>query len=147
MQSRGLIGLGKDSLDHSKSEIRQVFLVLADSREYPVMIHCTQGKDRTGLVVILLLLLLETPLPVISADYVASERLLLSEKEARMQELEEMGLSEDFAGCPGTFVVDMYDHIKKTYGSLQGYLQCIGVGQAMQENIKQNILEQQKSMP
>ncbi len=119
MQSQGLIGLGKDSLDHSKSEIRQVFQVLADSREYPVMIHCTQGKDRTGLVVILLLLLLETPLHIVSADYVASERLLLSEKEARMQELKEMGLSEDFTGCPGTFVADMHDHIRKTYGSVQ----------------------------
>lgn len=144
MQSQGLIGLGKDSLDHSKSEIRQVFQVLADSREYPVMIHCTQGKDRTGLIVTLLLLLLETPLHIISADYVASERLLLSEKDARMHELKEMGLSEDFAGCPGTFVADMHDHIRKTYGSVQRYLQCIGVGQALQEKIKQNVREQQR---
>ncbi len=141
MQSRGLVGLGKDSLDNSKSEIRLVFQILADSREYPVMIHCTQGKDRTGLVVVLLLLLLEIPPHVVSADYVASERYLLPEKEARMQDLKEMGLSEDFAGCPGNFVEEVHDHIMKTYGSLQGYLQRIGVDQAMQEKIEQNMLE------
>ena len=142
MQPRGLIGLGKDSLDHSKSEIRQVFEVLADSANYPVMIHCTQGKDRTGLVVLLALLLLEIPLQCITEDYVASERYLFPEKQARMVEIREVGLGEEFAGCPPTFVVEMHEHIDKTYGGLQGYLQCIGVGQAMQEEFKENILAQ-----
>ena len=142
MRHRGLVGLGKDSLDHSMSEIRQVFEVLADLANYPVMVHCTQGKDRTGLVVILSLLLLDISLQVISEDYVASERFLLPEKEARMKEINEIGLGEDFSGCPPTFVLEMHEHINKTYGSLQGYLQSIGVGQAMQDKIKQNMLQQ-----
>ena len=140
MQPRGLIGLAKDSIDHSRSEIRQVLEVLADSRNYPVMIHCTQGKDRTGLVIMLLLLLLEAPLDVIAADYVASERFLLPEKEARMKEISEMGLSQDFTGCPRGFVMEAYDYVKKTYGGLARYFETIGVDQAMQDRVRQNML-------
>ena len=105
------------------------------------MIHCTQGKDRTGLVVMLLLLLLEVPLDVISADYVASERYLLPEKEARMEEISEMGLSEDFAGCPSNYAAEIFEHVKKTYGSLRGYMLRMGVDQAMQDKISQNMLQ------
>ena len=141
MQPRGLIGLGKDSVDHSKSEIRQVLEVLADSKNYPVMMHCTQGKDRTGLVIVLLLLILQVSLDVISADYVASERYLLPEREARMKEISKMGLSEDFADCPRDFVVEVDGHVKKTYGSLDEYLHCIGIGQVMRERIRQNMLQ------
>ena len=45
MNPRGLVGLGKDSLDYSKYEIRQVFEILADDKNYPILAHCTQGKD------------------------------------------------------------------------------------------------------
>jgi protein tyrosine/serine phosphatase len=41
-----------------KGEVKQVFDVLADDRNWPVLVHCTQGKDRTGLIVMLVLFLL-----------------------------------------------------------------------------------------
>lgn len=141
MQPRGLIGLGKDSIDHAQDEIREVLRVMADSRNYPVMIHCTQGKDRTGLSVMLLLLLLGTPLNAISADYLASERELLPEKESRMLEISEIGLGEDFAGCPPDFVAQVSDHINETYGSLQAYLKHIGVDKSVQNKIVENMLK------
>lgn len=143
MQPRGLIGLGKDSLDHSRDEIRQMLEVMAESKNYPLMIHCTQGKDRTGLSITLLLLLLNTPLQAISADYLASERELLPEMESKMVEISEVGLSEDFAGCPATFVAELSDHINENYSSLQGYLELIGVDRMMQEKIVENLLNRQ----
>lgn len=143
MQPRGLIGLGKDSLDHARDEIREILEVMAEPNSYPLMIHCTQGKDRTGLSIMLLLLLLDTPRQAISTDYLASERELLPEKESRMAEISEVGLSEDFAGCPPTFVAELCDHIKETYGSLQGYLEQIGVDRVTQKNIVENLLDRQ----
>ena len=87
MAPRGLIGLGKDSLDYSKGEIRQCFEILADSENYPVLVHCTQGKDRTGLVVLLTLLLCWVPLEAVVRDYRASEEQLQVERESRMKEI------------------------------------------------------------
>ena len=143
MQPRGLIGLGKDSLDHSRDEIREMLEVMAQSKNYPLMIHCTQGKDRTGLSIMLLLLLLNTPLQAISADYLASERELLPEMESRMVEISEVGLSDDFAGCPAAFVADLSDHINKNYNSLQEYLELAGVDRMVQEKIVENLLDKQ----
>lgn len=141
MQPRGLIGLGKDSVDHAKNEIREILKIMAESKNYPLLIHCTQGKDRTGLSVVLLLLLLEMPLGAVSADYLSSERELLPEKESRIREISEMGLSEDFAGCPPDFVSEIHDHISRAYGSVQGYFDRIGVDQAKQQAIIENILQ------
>ena len=141
MAPRGLIGLGKDSLDHSFTELRQIFILLADSGNYPTLIHCTQGKDRTGLVVILLLLLLNVPLRPISADYMASENELESERESRMEEIRRVGLGEEFAGCPAGFVKEIANHLQHVYGGVSGYLRHIGVDESTENKIKGNLLD------
>lgn len=43
--------------------------VLADADRLPVLVHCAAGKDRTGLLVALLLEALGTPREVVVADY------------------------------------------------------------------------------
>ena len=140
MAPRGLTGLGKDSLDHGTSELREIFTILADSSNYPTLIHCTQGKDRTGLVVILLLLVLNVPLGAISADYVASEDELKSERESRMEEIRRVGLGEEFATCPAGFAQEIAGHLQDVYGGVSGYLTQIGVDERMQNKGKENIL-------
>ncbi|EEH47836.2 uncharacterized protein PADG_03920 [Paracoccidioides brasiliensis Pb18] len=57
---RGLNGLARDTLTASQAEIKELFGYLSEPSIYPTVIHCTQGKDRTGLVVILLLLLVSS---------------------------------------------------------------------------------------
>lgn len=140
MTPRGLIGLGKDSIDHGTSEFREIFTVLADPDNYPTLIHCTQGKDRTGLVVILLLLLLNVPYAAISADYTASEDELESERESRMKEIRRVGLTEEFAACPAGFVLEIAAHLQDIYGGVDGYLRRIGVDERTQDQIKANML-------
>ncbi|KAI9880419.1 MAG: hypothetical protein M1830_003459 [Pleopsidium flavum] len=135
MQPRGLVGLGKDSIDHCWAELNAIFRIVADSSQYPIVVHCTQGKDRTGLVVMLLLLMLDIPFDAIAYDYVASEAELLSEKEARMQEIVEIGLTEEFAWTPPDFVMKVTQHINTQYGGLLSYFQRIGIGNKTQEKI------------
>ena len=141
MAPRGLIGLGKDSLDHSNSELRQIFTLLADLKNYPVLIHCTQGKDRTGLVVTLLLLLLGVPVGAISLDYMASENELESERESRMEEIRRLGMGEEFAACPAGFVQEMADHLQHAYGGVNQYLAHIGVDEKTRNKVKENMLD------
>lgn len=51
MLPRGLLGLGTDTIDHSGAEIRQTLAFFASAQSLPVLIHCTQGKDRTGTLI------------------------------------------------------------------------------------------------
>ena len=57
MVDRGLSGLTIDSLAHCRPGVREVFDMLDNDVKFPALLHCTQGKDRTGIVVLLALLL------------------------------------------------------------------------------------------
>lgn len=140
MLPRGLTGLGLDTLDHGGPEIKQVFNLLSEKTAYPVLIHCTQGKDRTGIVILLLLLLCDVKLTVISADYVQSESELEPEKEERMKEIRSIGLDESFAQCPPEFCQSTLDHLNATYGGINSYLERIGVDADQQEKIRHILL-------
>lgn len=140
MQPRGLVGLGVDTLDYSTSEIRDVFLVLAKEENYPVFLHCTQGKDRTGLVILLVLMLCGVDHDAIAEDYMRSEEQLETEKEERVLEILRIGLSEEFAHCPGDFVREVERHLQERYGGVDKYMTGIGVDLAAQECLRKIML-------
>ncbi len=91
------------------------------------MIHCTQGKDRTGMVMAMLLLLLEVPLDAITHDYCLSGPALLPEKESRLREIKEIGLTEEFAETPKDWIPKLYEYLERNYGGIVGYFDSIGV--------------------
>ncbi|CAG8898363.1 unnamed protein product [Penicillium egyptiacum] len=141
MQPRGLTGLAQDTLDSSMGEIRAVFEILACEESYPTLVHCTQGKDRTGLVVLLMLLLVGgVPTEAIVDDYSRSELELVSEFEERMEEIRAIGLGEDYTRCPPGFVADTTEYLETRYGGVRGYLERVGVGFEMQERIRAKLL-------
>ncbi|RAL06754.1 putative tyrosine/serine protein phosphatase [Aspergillus homomorphus CBS 101889] len=169
MSPRGLIGLGIDTLDSSVSEMREIFEVFAggdaqrESKQsttsngggstdpsttfisppypYPVIVHCTQGKDRTGLIILLLLLLTgAVPQDAIRADYVLSEGELVIEVAERMKEIRLLGLSEDYTKCPEGFTAQICAHLEAKYGGVEGYLKQAGVDEEMLERVKKNLL-------
>lgn len=143
MQPRGLTGLARDTLDSSAAEIRSVFELLADEDAYPLVVHCTQGKDRTGLVILLALLLAENvPAAAIADDYVRSELELVPEFEERMREIRALGLGEDYTRCPPGFVDTTTQYLQDRYGGVRRYLAGIGIDAAMQEHIRQRLLFQ-----
>ncbi|APA09745.1 hypothetical protein sscle_05g045150 [Sclerotinia sclerotiorum 1980 UF-70] len=126
LQPRGLIGLSFDTIHHCGPELASVLRTYCSPSNYPILAHCTQGKDRTGLTIVLVLFILEIPIEAISHDYLMSEEKLLPERESRLKEIHEIGLSDDFAGCPVDFVEKTYEYLKNSYGSVENYLTTIG---------------------
>ncbi|MBQ7567704.1 tyrosine-protein phosphatase [bacterium] len=61
------------ALDNDES-VCAFFRTLAQPKAYPILYHCSAGKDRTGVMTALLLELLGTPRPVIMDDYLQSKR-------------------------------------------------------------------------
>lgn len=54
---------------------KQFFSVLAKPERYPILYHCSAGKDRTGILTALLLETVGTPREVIYDDYLHSMRI------------------------------------------------------------------------
>ena len=140
MQPRGLTGLGMDTLDASHQELRKIFDILGKPDNYPVLIHCTQGKDRTGITILLILALLHVDPQWIQADYLMSERELEPEKEERMKEIASIGLNEDFATCPADFVEKTFEYIDGKYGGVEEYLNHASINTSLQGVIKKTLV-------
>ncbi|KAJ5948444.1 hypothetical protein N7454_001751 [Penicillium verhagenii] len=141
MQQRGLTGLAQDTLDASKTELRSIFELLGQDETYPVLVHCTQGKDRTGLIILMMMLLAGETVSTAAVidDYTRSELELVPEFEERMREIRALGLGEEYTRCPPDFVDATTDYLQR-YGGVQGYLNGIGIDAQMQEHIRQKIL-------
>ncbi|KAI9800599.1 MAG: hypothetical protein M1833_003257 [Piccolia ochrophora] len=142
IQPRGLVGVGTDSIDFSGREIHQIFEVLAEKENYPLLIHCAHGKDRTGLMVMLVLLLLGVAEDAISQDYMLSQDELKADREDRRREMSEIGLTEDFLGCPPDWVGQMRKYLDDNYGGPKKYLAAIGVAEETQRAIKSILRDQ-----
>jgi len=140
MVPEGLVGLAIRSVDSCTDELRRVFEVLAEEENYPVLVHCTQGKDRTGLVVMLLLILLGIDKSVIHQDYMRSMEELKPEREERLKEIRTIGLTDEFADCDEKLVNTVINHINDKFGNVDAYLESCGVDSEMQDALKR-ILE------
>ncbi|KAK5164089.1 uncharacterized protein LTR77_010180 [Saxophila tyrrhenica] len=145
MAPRGLVGLAEDSLRYCRAEVAEVFSLLAsESSEggkgvYPLLIHCTQGKDRTGLIVLLILLLLGVPVSAIEADYQASGPELAKERQAKVEEVRSIGLPDAFADCEDGWAGGVCGFIEREFGGVEGYLEGCGVTGEQMERIKKTL--------
>ncbi|MDO5297102.1 MAG: tyrosine-protein phosphatase [bacterium] len=91
------------ALDNDES-VGGFFHALANPKSYPLLYHCSAGKDRTGVLTALLLELLGTPRPIIMEDYLQSQRN--SKKlEVNREWLREVFRLIDKAGGVNVFLV------------------------------------------
>lgn len=65
-------------LEHGQSALRQILTILARDDAWPALVHCTAGKDRTGVMIALLLGLAGVSAETIAADYALTARALAS---------------------------------------------------------------------
>ncbi|KAK5654833.1 hypothetical protein OQA88_6869 [Cercophora sp. LCS_1] len=137
MLPRGLVGLGLDTLDHSGPEISETLNALLQPGSLPALVHCTQGKDRTGIIIILVLLILGIPPDAIDYDYRLSDEALLPEKEARLAEIREIGLTDDWGETSRELVERSIEHLHSRYGGIDNYLDGIGFGQTQRNRLRE----------
>ena len=114
-------------LQSGKSESWERALWLAaDRRQGGVLIHCQQGKDRTGVLAALLQHAAGDLEQEIVSGYAASEALL--EDRPREESAQEGVDWSALRGSPPVAMTETLQWIRKTYGAIDLFLEGAGCG-------------------
>lgn len=136
--------LNKLLLDESQPQLRHVFSVLAVA-QYPVLLHCRVGKDRTGLVIALLLGLLQVPDETIIEDYALSALYLeplfarWRQRASSLDAASVVQMETMLESKPET-MRNVLTYLKKRYGSVPHYLLHIGVTEQQIAFLRQTLI-------
>lgn len=139
MDGRGLLGLNKILVDEGGEGVTAALRIVAAATP-PVLLFCTAGKDRTGLVSALLLSLAGVDEEAIAADYAASEETYLGGGEAQAWYASRLGLVglglEEWMASPASVMRDTFAYIRERYGTVTAYLTSAGFGPAEQHALR-----------
>jgi hypothetical protein len=131
-------------LEIGSENIRQVFQLFASADAFPAVVHCTAGKDRTGVIVALVLDLLGVEPETIAADYELSNAALprlvahLRGDAADAEAISESDLMQ-FA-APLEVMQGFLVHLHRQHGSARNFLTSIGVEDAVFDTLEQVLL-------
>ena len=129
----------------SESWVR-MFELFAQAPSQPVLLHCTAGKDRTGVSTAFLLSVLGVDRAVIEADYV-----LTNHDVARQADFIEAttgfpdGMDRELmlhaAGVPESAIGDFLDGLTERWGGPIEYLRSIGISDKTMDAVRNEFLE------
>ncbi|CAJ0646202.1 6833_t:CDS:2 [Entrophospora sp. SA101] len=117
----------------------EILEALTDKSNLPVLIHCKHGKDRTGIVIAIILSLLGIPDELIIKDYLSSLKHLQPIQSKIVKDLRRMGLPEEFSLVNYEAMKYFLDYVKDEYSSTSNYLIKHGFSLEKQNLIIQNL--------
>jgi protein-tyrosine phosphatase len=112
----------------------------------PGLIHCSAGKDRTGMLAALILAAVGVDDDDIAADYALSRTYLLAEPTSALRQVAaSTGLGSrlnlQLMGSPPEVILDALAHVRGQDGSVTGYLLRHGLAQADLEHLRAALIE------
>ncbi|MCM1253980.1 MAG: tyrosine-protein phosphatase [Clostridium sp.] len=124
-------------LENDKA-IFHIFHTMADS-EGGTLFHCQEGKDRTGVISALLLLLGDVADIDIIADYEISNAYLYEMTKAA--KTIPNGIPGYLLYIKSEYMENILTYLRKTYGGIENYLLKKGVSQMEMIKLKNKLLE------
>ncbi|KAG7291498.1 hypothetical protein NEMBOFW57_001517 [Staphylotrichum longicolle] len=115
----------------------------------PLLVHCSAGKDRTGVIIALILSLCGLSDDAVAAEYSLTDRGLARRKEAIVQRLigEDAPLcgqrarAEMMVGAAKENMLGTLALIRQQYGSVESYVvDHLGVSQAKVDQLRRNLV-------
>ncbi|WP_328291521.1 tyrosine-protein phosphatase [Kineococcus sp. NBC_00420] len=117
------------SLQRNAAHIAPIFSALADAPPGPVLISCRAGRDRTGMIVALLL------------DLVGVDREAIAEDYALVNETPNTSAGESgHRRNGGVDILAMLDHVTAAYGSTDAYLRWLDLTDPSVAAVKERLL-------
>ena len=133
-------------LEVAPGNVRDIFQLFGSADVFPAVVHCTAGKDRTGVIVALILDLLGVAHETIVADYELSNASV-AELVAHLR-----GAAADVAavsesdllrfGAPREAMEGFLAHVHRQYGSSRDFLTSVGVEDRVFDTLEQVLLTQ-----
>lgn len=133
-------------IDERQPELRQILSTLARPGAFPALVHCTAGKDRTGIVVALLLGLAGVEHATIAEDYALTATYLGNGyfADARVR-AEAAGHTwaqyQLLLGCPAELMLDTLADLDERYGGIEAYVRQVGLTVDALASLRATLLE------
>ena len=133
-------------LDRFGHRFVAVLEIIAVGNMQPVVFHCAAGKDRTGLVAMLLLGLLGVDPDIIGADYALTDArmpILLERHQARAA-LEEGAVAEVAQqrwAVDAAAMRSVIDKLVAEHGSIEGYVLAHGLSPEAMAGLRATLIE------
>jgi protein-tyrosine phosphatase len=130
-------------LEAQGTRVAAILNAIATAPSGGMVVHCGVGKDRTGVIVALLLAVAGVGREAIAADYALSGPRLAAlarrelAKEAdptRRHRLRAMWEAE-----PG-LITGLLDDLERRHGAVAGYLRDVGVDERAQERLRRRLV-------
>lgn len=110
----------------------------------PALVHCSAGKDRTGIVIGLILAVLGVPDEIIAADYALSGGRIDAHVIAALDQIpgaaEQGGLTPELLASPPGLLLDMLAWARTDGGgTVDGYLLARGLGRGDLDRLRDSL--------
>ena len=131
------------TLEHFKPQVAAIMRTFLATSEGSVLVHCHAGKDRTGLVVALLLAVAGVPEQVIAEDYALSNHYLQPWYQQLFVEqahdpAKQAQLTADFATF-AEYMLTVLAYLDQQYGGVYPYLLATGLTEQEIAQIRQRL--------
>jgi protein-tyrosine phosphatase len=138
--------LYQDILDASAPAFRKVIELLLSGQGSPILIHCFAGKDRTGIMIALILLALGTDRQYIVGDFLKSNEALLPYFRKRLM-LRKIITFGYFPSDVMLYVItvrqrnidSIIDRVNNHYGGIEGYLASTGFNISKLKDLREKL--------
>jgi Tyrosine phosphatase family len=142
MNPLGLDGLYELFVEASKKEILAVLRLYTMPSNYPITVYCNHGKDRTGIIVALILAVCYVEFDSIVRNYSESFHNLAEWHKDIRSDCVNAGIDPDmFMTTPPRVMRNTILYIRREYGSVAQYLAEIGFSQMDQTLVRSILLE------
>lgn len=107
-----------------------------------VLVHCAAGKDRTGWAIATLLTTAGVDRDAVLADYLLSNTAIESLRSWMLDRYGDDALRADdqILGVHESYLQAAWDAVDAAFGSFEGYLDAIGIDDAVVERVKERLV-------
>ena len=133
-------------VDRCQNQVALVVSLLAEENRTPALVHCSAGKDRTGLVIACLLDLVGVERSTIVEDYVQTRYYMQNLSQDLRSAAAQIGFDlerlDRMLECRADVMEQTLRYIDQQYGGTAEYVRSAGVDQETIDRLRSNLVHE-----